>query len=163
VVYRVLAAVFVGVSIALAALWIGAGLDRRVTSSDAAAAALRWVGNGVTEQPRHDGDNWEVDVVRRDGSMVQVSLGPRLELRDFDEEYGPAGTPAADELKGAARARAVRVAFAETGPAQVVSVERDSRDSIEVSVRESDGDQVEVELNHMFRIVAVQEEDPSDE
>ena len=162
-VYRVLAAVFVGLGIALAALWIGAGLDRPRKSEDAEATALGWVGSGVTQEPRRDGDNWEVDVVRRNGSMVQVRLGPRLELRDFDEEFGPAGTPAADELQGAARARAVGAAFAETGPAQVVSVERDSRDKIEVSVRESDGDQVEVELDHMFRIVTVQEEDPSDE
>jgi hypothetical protein len=163
VVYKVLAAVFVGLSVALAALWFGVGLDRPSTSEDAEAAALRWVGSGVTQEPRREGDNWEVDVVRRDGSMVQVRLGPRLELRDFDEEFGPAGTPAADELKGAARARAVRAAFAETGPAQVVSVERDSRDKIEVSVRLSDGSQVEVELNHIFRVVGGHQEDSTDE
>jgi hypothetical protein len=75
----------------------------------------------------------------------------------------PQGPRAADELKGAARARAVRAAFAETGPAQVVSVERDSKDKIEVSVRLLDGSQVEVELNHIFRVVGGHQEDSTDE
>jgi hypothetical protein len=166
VVYRVLFVVFGGVALALVGLWIAAVLDEQDFPSDreaAEAAALRWVRTGVTQEPRRDGDDWEIDVVRPDGSMVQVKLGPSLELRDFDEEFGPAGTPAHDELRGESRARAVRAAFAETGPGQVVSVERDSRREIEVSIRLADDRQVQVELDHTFRVVGVTREDPSDE
>jgi hypothetical protein len=166
VVYRVLFVVFAGVALALVALWIAAALDGQDMPSEAEAAeaaALRWVRTGVTQDPRRDGDHWEVDVVRPDGSMVQVRLGPRLELRDFDEEFGPAGTLAHDEMRGEPRARAVRAAFAETGPGHVVSVERDSRREIEVSIRLSDDRQVQVGLDHMFRVVDVNREHPGDE
>jgi hypothetical protein len=166
VVYRVLFVVFGGVAFALLALWIAAVIDGQEMSSDAEAAeaaALNWVRHGVTQEPRRDGDHWEVDVVRPDGSMVQVRLGPRLELRDFDEEFGPAGSPAHDELRGAARALAVRAAFAETGLAQVISVERDSSREIEVSLRLSDDRQVEVELDQALDVVGIEEESRSDE
>jgi hypothetical protein len=166
VVNRVLFIVFAGVTLGLLALWIPGALDSPETSSDAEAAeaaALNWVRHGVSQEPRRDGDHWEVDVVRPDGSMVQVRLGPRLELRDFDEEFGPAGSPADDELRGAARARAVRAAFAETGLAQVISVERDSSREIEVSLRLSDDRQVEVELNQALNVVGVKEESRGDD
>jgi hypothetical protein len=166
VVYRVLFVVFAGMAVAFVGVWIGAKLDPRDRQSDAEAAeaaALRWVRTGVTQKPRWDGDDWEIDVVRPDGSMVQVRLGPSLELRGFDEEFGPAGTPAHDELRGERRARAVRAAFAETGPGHVVSVERDSRREIEVSIRLADDRQVQVELDDMLQVVDVTQEDPSDE
>jgi hypothetical protein len=166
VIYRVLFVVFAGVALGLVALWIAAEIDGEGMSSDAEAAeaaALRWVRSGVTQEPRRDGDGWEVDVVRPDGSMVQVRLGPRLQLRDFDEEFGPAGTPAPDEMRGEPRARAVRAAFTETGPGHVVSVERESRQEIEVSIALSDDNQVEVELDRMFRVVRVRTEDQRDE
>jgi hypothetical protein len=166
VVYRVLLVVFGGVALALVALWIAAAIDGQDMPSDAAdaeAAALRWVRIGVAQRPRRDGGEWEVDVVRPDGSMVQVRLGRSLELRDLDEELGPAGTPAHDEMQGEPRARAVRTAFAEIGPGQVVSVERDSIRDIEVSIRLSDDRQVQVELDDMFRVVEVTREHPSDE
>jgi hypothetical protein len=166
VINRVLFVVFSGVTLGLLALWIPGALDSREASSDAEAAeaaALNWVRNGVPQEPRRDGDHWEVDVVRPDGSMVQVRLGPRLELRDFDEEFGPAGSPADDELRGAARARAVRAAFAETGLAQVISVERDSSREIEVSLRLSDDRQVEVELDQALDVVGIEEESRSDD
>lgn len=150
----------------MGALWLAAALDEqdRLADAEAAeAAALRWVGSGVAQEPRRDGDDWEIDVVRPNGSMVQVSLGPSLELRDFDEEFGPAGAPARDELRGDPRARAVRAAFAETGPGHVVSVERDSRREIEVSIRLAADRQVQVELDHTFRVVDVTREKPSDE
>jgi hypothetical protein len=128
---------------------------------DVETAALKWVGDGVTQQPRREGGRWEVDVVRPDGSMVQVSLGDELELLDFDEESGPAGTLAPDELSGTARARAVQAAFAETRPGQVTSVERDS-DEIEVCIRMRTGSQVEVELDQALRVVKVDPDDPCD-
>jgi hypothetical protein len=166
VVYRVLFVVFSGIAFAFVAVWIGAELDPQDTPSDAEAAeaaALNWVRRGVAQEPRRDGDHWEVDVVRPDGSMVQVRLGPGLELRDFDEEFGPAGSPADDELRGAARAHAVRAAFAETGLAQVISVERDSSREIEVSLRLSDDRQVEVELDQALDVVGIEEESRGDD
>jgi hypothetical protein len=141
---------------------LGLRLDEESTASDAEAVALRWVDGGVAQEPRREGDLWEVDVVRPDGSVVQVSLGDDLELHGFDEESGPAGTLAADELRGAARGRAVQAAFAETGPGQVASVEYDSERVIGVCIREPTGRQVEVELDPMWRVIAVEREDPCD-
>ena len=128
---------------------------------DAEAAALLWADDGETQKARRESGGWEVDVVRPDGSMVQVSLDDDLELRGLDEELGPAGTLAPDELRGAARARAVQTAFAESRPGQVTSVERDSSGEIEVCIRMRTGRQVEVELDQMFRVVKVDHEDPS--
>lgn len=129
---------------------------------DVEAAALKWAGDGEAQKPRREGGRWEVDVVRADGSMVQVSVGDDLELLGLDEELGPAGTLAPDELRGTARARAVRTAFAETRPGQVTSVERDSSGQIEVCIRMRAGRQVEVELDHMLRVVEVESDDPCD-
>ena len=168
-VYKVLFVAFAGVGFALLALWIPTVIDGPEMPSGAEAAeaaeaaALNWVRRGVAQEPRRDGDHWEVDVVRPDGSMIQVRLGPRFELRDLDEEFGPAGTPAHDELRGADRALAVRAAFAETGPAHVISVERESSREIEVSVRLSDDRQVEVELDQTLHVVGIKQESRSDE
>lgn len=141
---------------------IGLRLGDRNSPLDVEAAALEWVGDGATQKARREGDTWEVDVVRPDGSMVQVSLGDDLELRGLDEESGPAGTLASDELRGSARARAVQVAFAESRPGEVTSVERDSSGEIEVCIRMRTGRQAEVELDEAFRVVKVDREDPCD-
>jgi hypothetical protein len=130
---------------------------------DAEAVAVKFVGNGIAQDARREDDRWEVDVVRPDGSMVQVSLGEDLELRGLDEELGPAGTLANDELRGPARARAVRAAFAETGIGKVVSVERDSGQEIEVRVRPGGGRQVEVELDRNLHVVEIDHESLGDE
>ena len=160
-VFKVVFVVFAALTMAFIAL--AGRMDEQAAPSDAEAAALNWVRVGVAEKPRRDGKNWEVDVVRPNGSMVQVRLGPKLRLLDLDEEFGPAGTPAHDEVRGAARARAVGAAFAETGHGRVVSVERDSGREIEVGIRLSHGHQVEVRLDHTFRVTAVEREHPSDE
>src|ERR687894_143563 len=131
---------------------------------DVETAALRWVGDGVTQQPRRESGRWEVDVVRPDGSMVQVSLGDDLELRGLDEELGPAGTLAEDELRGKPRARAVRAAFAETGIGKVVSVEHDAGGGVEVRLRtDAASETMEVELNRDFEVVEVEQESLGDE
>jgi hypothetical protein len=130
---------------------------------DAEAVAVEFVGDGIAQDSRREDDRWEVDVVRPDGSMVQVSLGEDLELRGLDEELGPAGTLADDELQGPARARAVRAAFSETGIGKVVSVERDSDQGIEVRVRTGSRRQIEVELDRNFRVVEVDDESLGDE
>jgi hypothetical protein len=130
---------------------------------DAEAAALELVKNGVAQESRRDGDRWEVDVVRDDGSMVQVNLGDDLELESLDEELGPGGTLADDELRGADRVRAVQAAFEEIGPGKVVSVERDSGRRIKVRVLQPDGEHVGVVLDDSLRLVSVADEDPDDE
>jgi hypothetical protein len=129
---------------------------------DPETVAARWVPDGVAQEPRREDSGWEVDVVRPDGSMVQVSLGDDLELRGVDEELGPAGTLSPDELRGTARARAVQAAFEETGPGQVTSVERGSSGQIEVCIRRPTDRQLEVELDRMLRVVKVDSDDPCD-
>ena len=130
---------------------------------DVEAVAVELVGDGRATDSRREDDRWEVDVVRADGSMVQVSLGDDLELRGLDEELGPAGTLADDELRGPARARAVRAAFTETGIGKVVSVERDTGQGIEVRVRTGSQRQIEVELDRNFRVIEVDHESLGDE
>jgi hypothetical protein len=136
--------------------------DEDVGDTDARVAALSWVGVGQAETPRREGENWEVDIRRPDGSLVQVTLDEDLHLRDFDEEFGPAGTPAPDELKGTARARAIEATYRHVGPARVVGVERDPTGEIEVGIRMG-GDQIEVRLDDRFRVIDVQPEDRRDE
>ena len=127
---------------------------------DAEAVALDLVADGVAQDSRRVGDRWDVDVVRPDGSMVRVSLGKDFELLKLDEELGPAGTLASDELRGRDRILAVRAAFAEIGRGEVLSVERDSPREIEVRVWTDDGRQIEVELDHRLRVVEVDSETP---
>jgi hypothetical protein len=136
--------------------------DDGFSATDARVAALSWVGVGEAEPPRRDGDNWEVDVRRPDGSLVQVTFDEDLNLRGFDEEFGPAGVPAADELTGADRARAIEATYRHIGPARVVGVERDPAGEIEVGVRMG-GDQIEVRLDDRYRVMEVNPEDRSDE
>jgi hypothetical protein len=136
--------------------------DESFSAADARIAALSWVGVGESETPRREGDSWEVDVRRPDGSLVQVTFDEDLQLRDFDEEFGPAGTPAADELKGADRARAIEATYRHVGPARIVGVERDPTGEVEVGIRMG-GDQIEVRLDERYRVIEVQPEDRGDE
>jgi hypothetical protein len=130
---------------------------------DAEAVAVELVGDGIAQDSRREDDRWEIDVVRPDGSMVQVNLGEDLELRALDEELGPAGTLADDELRGPARARAVQAAYTETGIGKVVSVERDAGHGIEVRIRTKTGRQLEVELDRNLRVLEVDHESLGDE
>jgi hypothetical protein len=129
---------------------------------EAKTAALSWVGSGKAEAPRREGDNWEVDVRRPDGSLVQVTISDDLELRDFDEESGPAGRLASDELVGRPRERAIEAAYFHVGPGRVVGVERDPNGEIEVGMRLGQ-DQIEVRLDERYRVLDVIPEDPGDE
>jgi hypothetical protein len=145
---------------AVMALWPrGPELD----AADAASVAVGWVGAGAPQAPRRDGGEWEVDVVRPNGSLVEVTVGPGGELLGFDEERGPAGDPAPDELSGRLRARAVRAALAATGPGRVLSAEWEQGGGIEVAVRRVDGTQVEAELDRRLRLRELEREDPADE
>jgi hypothetical protein len=131
--------------------------------SDLAAAATQWVGAGTPQAPRRDGDEWEVDVLRPNGSLVEVTLGNRRELLGLDEEAGPGRSPAPDELTGASRERAARAALAVTGPGAVLSVEREPGGAIEVGIHRRAGDRVEVGLVRRFRLLELEPEDRRDE
>ena len=100
--------------------------------------------------------------MRPDGSLVQVTLGDSLELRGFDEEFGPGHTPGPDELRGAARARAIEAAYAHVGPGRVLGVERETSREIDVDMRMGT-DRIEVQLNPRFRAIGVKPEDPRDD
>jgi hypothetical protein len=141
-----------------------AGMDRRaqIGPADAEAAALDWVGVGFAQEPRRDGDEWEVDVIRPDGSMVEVSIGDALQVRGFDEERGPGGLPAPDEVTGPLRSAAIEAALTATaGEAQ--GVERERTGEIEVSIVTRDGLHVDVDLDKALQPVDVEVEDPGDE
>jgi hypothetical protein len=142
-----------------------AAVDRRadIGPAQAEAAALDWVGVGFAQEPRRDGDEWEVDVIRPDGSMVEVTIGDAKEMRGFDEERGPAGLPAHDEVHGPLRARAIDAALAVTGSGQAQSVERDGPREIEVRVRTRDDLNVEVEMDRSLQVTELEVEDPGDE
>ena len=136
--------------------------DDGFSAKDAEIAARSWVRVGDVQPARREGDNWEVDVRRPDGSLVEVVMGDELQLRDFDEESGPAGAPARDELTGTARARAIEAAFFHVGPGRVVGVEREPSGETEVGIRMG-GDQIEVRLDKRYRVIEVHPEDRSDE
>jgi hypothetical protein len=162
VVWTTIIVVFAAMALAIVAMGIELGEDSDPLKAE--LVALEQVGGGgVSQVPRRDGDNWEVDVIRPDGSMVQVSLDKNLVVLGLDEEHGPAGTLAPDEATGPLRARAVRAAFAEVGTGEVIGVERESGRRLEVGILLRGGRQVEVELDERLRVTEVEKEDPRDE
>jgi hypothetical protein len=133
---------------------------------DAAAAqrmALQWTGAELADAPRRDSDGWEVDVRRADGSLVEISLGPTLELRELDEERGAGGTAAHDEVTGALRTRAIDAARTVAGPGPVRTVEREDDGSIEVDILATDQMILEVELDRQLGVTDTDEESITDE
>lgn len=63
------------------------------SAAEARATAYSWVGVGIADRPRRSGDEWDVDVVRPEESVVGVTIDDQLELRELDEELGPVGGP----------------------------------------------------------------------
>jgi len=102
-------------------------------------------------------------VIRPNGSLVEVTIGDQLELRELDEEFGRGGSRAADEVSGRARKLTARAALEVVGEGRVLSVERDSGDEVEVNIRRPAGDVVEVGLDGALRIVELEPEHPGDE
>jgi hypothetical protein len=161
---KVLTLAVVAISVAVL-VFLTSGTTKE-DEADAAAArqvALNWTGAELADAPRRDGDGWEVDVRRADGSLVEVTLGPALELRELDEELGRGETRAHDEVTGALRERAIAAARPEAGPGQVRTVELERDGTIEVDVVRSNRTVVEVELNEQLRVKDIDEEDIGDE
>jgi hypothetical protein len=126
-------------------------------------AARNWTGHATTEAPRREGAGWEVDVRRADGSVVEVNLGPELQLIELDEELGPGGTPADDEVQGEKRARAIAVVHAHGVRGNVRSVEQERDGSIEVDVVGPGRTVLEVDLDAGLRVLGVSREEFADE
>jgi hypothetical protein len=137
--------------------------DTEPSAAELVAHAVRWAGPGRVDAPRRDGDEWEVDVTRANGSLVEVTLGSDGRLRALDEERAAQGGPADDELRGGLRVRAARAALAAAGPGAVLGVERERPALIEVSVRRAHGGRVEVALGRGLRVLELEDEDPGDE
>jgi hypothetical protein len=137
--------------------------EGQARASDAEAAALDRFPRGTVQPARIEDDEWEVDVVLRDGSLVELTFDHELNFRDLDEELGPGGTLANDELRGQRRQKAIDAAFQVTGSGRVTSVERDSPNEIEVDVRFPNGVHIEVELDRNLHVGEVENEDPGDE
>ena len=132
-------------------------------AGEAEAVARHWVGGGTVQPARLEDGEWAVDVLRRDGSLVELTFDQDLNLQHVDEELGRTGAPAYDEIRGKRRERAIRAAFEVTGPGRVTSVERDGPNEIEVNVSLPSGKRVEVELDSSLRVGEVEDEDPGDE
>ena len=98
------------ITVAVAVMLLVAAATNGASEPDAASArqvALQWTGVELADAPRRDGDGWEVDVRRADGSLVEIKLDAQLELRELDEERSAGGAAAHDEVTGALRARAI--------------------------------------------------------
>lgn len=134
----------------------------RVTDGDVREAALQWVDDGRVQEVRGDGEEWEVDVIRADRSLVEVTIGERLELLQLDEERGAHGRPTPDMLRGAAAAQAAEAALRATG-GDVLGGEREPDGDLEVDVRLRDGTLLEVGLTPDFVVHEVAHETPGDE
>jgi hypothetical protein len=137
--------------------------DERVSAADAEAAARYWLGGGTVQPARQEGGGWEVDVFLPDGSLVELRFDRRLKLRSIDEEIGPGGTRAHDEVTGPPRHRAILAAIELTGPGRVISVEHDSPNELDVDIRRPDGTQDRVVLDAKLRLERIVPEDPGDE
>jgi hypothetical protein len=156
-------AVVVGAFGLLALMAIGPG-GRDVPDAAAAQEAARnWTSWDETDPPRREGDGWEVDVRRGDGSVVEVNLGPELELLELDEEVGPGGGLAYDEVLGQLRERAILAARPHAGGGHVRSVEREEDGAFEVDVLRPDGKMVEVDLDGRLKFAGLEYEERGDE
>jgi hypothetical protein len=156
-------AIAVAALLVLALLAFSPGYGDDFDASAAQEAARNWTGFETTDPPRRSGDGWEVDVRREDGSVVEVNLGPKLELVELDEELGPGGTPAHDELQGERRARAIAVVHAHGFRGSARSVEQERDGTIEVDVVRSDMTVLEVDLDARLRVLRVSDEEFGDE
>lgn len=147
----------------LALLAFGPSEPQGAGAAAARQVALNWTEGGVADAPRRVGDTWQVDVRRANGSLVEVTLDRSLRLRELDEELGPGGTPAHDEVTDALRRRAIAAARPAGGPGFVRTVEREHDGTVEVDFVTPDRIVVEVELDKRLRVKDVDEEEIGDE
>jgi hypothetical protein len=156
-------AIVVAAFVVLALLAFAPGNGDEFDAAGAQEAARNWTGSELTDAPRRRGHGWEVDVRRADGSVVEVNLGTELELIELDEELGPGGGPAHDELIGERRLEAIAAARQRAGQAIVRSVEQERDGSIEVDFVRPDQTVLEVELDPGLQVAGIDHEEIGDE
>jgi hypothetical protein len=156
-------AIVVAALVVLALLAFAPGNGDDFDAAAAQEAARTWTGVELTDAPRRRENGWEVDVRSPDGSIVEVNLGPKLELVELDEEIGPGGTPAHDEVMGERRERAIAAARPRAGAGVVRSVERERDGTIEVDFVLPDRTVLEVDLDARLRITGADREELGDE
>ena len=159
------AVILLAAGVAFLAWFATSGGDEPAVPAAAAAerAALRWTGGGEVQPARRDGELWEVDVRRPNGSLVEVTLGRGLALYELDEEQGAGGSRPHDEITGQLRESAIGAARPEAAGGTVRAVERERDGSIEVDFVTTDHRILEVELDSDLRITAVDDEQLADE
>ncbi len=162
-VFKFIFAAFLVVVVAGGVVALPRGDGGLTSASDAEAAARYWVGSGTVEPARFENNQWEVDVALPDGSLVQVRLDRELQLQDIDEERGPGGSRAHDEVTGPLRNRAILKALAVAGPGRIRGVERDSANELEVGILRPNGIQLEVSLDAELNVIGIERENPEDE
>jgi hypothetical protein len=163
VAWQILASSLVAAALVVLALLAFSPGGDDVDAAAAQQAARNWTGLEKTDPPRREGHGWEVDVRREDGSVVEVNLGPDLQLIELDEELGPGGTPADDEVQGAKRAKAIAVVHAHGVRGEVRSVEQEPDGSMEVDVVQPDRTVLEVDLDARMRVQGTATEQFGDE
>jgi len=147
--------------------------ERRVSVSDverASRAAVAAVGSGTAtsvDRDREGGSTWEVEVVKPDGSHVDVLLDGQFRVlnvgaeRDATEPpkaQAPAGTHDAETpVPGADAERASAAALKAVGGGTVNDVDRDLEGGAtwEVEITKPDGSQVDVLLDAQFQVLSV--------
>lgn len=147
--------------------------ERPVAPSDvdkASRAAVEAAGGGTAtsvDRDREGGATWEVEVVKPDGSHVDVLLdgrfrvlnvGPEREATEPPKVQAPAGSHDAETpVPDADAERASAAALKAVGGGTVNDVDRDGEGGAtwEVEIRKPDGSQVDVLLDAQFKVLSV--------
>ena len=127
------------------------------TLDRASKAALAETGGGKVTDSERDGQTYEVEVTKDDGSEVDVHLDQnyKVVVAETDSEDGDDNDDDRDErVQGADADRASKAAVAEAGGGKATEVERDGS-GYDVEVTKDDGTQVDVNLDERFQPSAV--------
>ena len=155
-----------------------------VTGDDLAAAgtaALTEAGDGTITEVDVDANGYDVEVLRPDGTKIDVDLDHDFNVigsRPDTDDDGTDDNDAADDaddvndrddndnddvaVGDAERQQAGDAALAETGDGTVTDVEFDrnaSGDGYDVEVRLTDGSEVDVELDAQFNVLRTEVDD----
>lgn len=160
------AAVALGVGgVALAGDAIGGDDDRPLAGGDldrASRAALAEAGGGEVVDSERDDGRFEVEVLRPDGTRVEVTLDDSFavvhsELDDHDD-------PDDDRpVTGEELERVTQAALAETGEGTVTDAEQEADGTYEVEVRRADGTEVDLRLDEDLAVTHVRVDDDHDD
>jgi uncharacterized membrane protein YkoI len=147
------AVVLGGATVAVAAGTL-ANDDQQLSGTElqqASDAALAKAGGGTVLKAETDDGAYEVDVLRPDGTKVEVEVDRSFQAT-VDDRDDDSKLPA---LSAADRDRAANAALARVGQGTVSEVERENEGgaAYEVEVRLGDGSQVEVQVGSDFQVI----------